>query len=153
MPRRKKRPDPTVEEVPAVTPGGSEPAAAPSTPASPNPSAAADGAEEPPHQWAAGPQWARKVSLSAERGGPTADFGYDFKFKQSAIRFTEKPEPEVLEALGADGWRWRAKERYHTKQIDKANPRASREAAEEFFEQLIDGMRARRGLSDSPAVG
>jgi hypothetical protein len=100
-----------------------------------------------------GPQWSEKVALGAERDAPVVDLGRDNKFKQMAIRFSEKPEPEVVQALRDGGWTFRGKEKYWTKQLDPDRPATSAREAENFFHEMAEGMRARRGLSDSPAVG
>ncbi|MBA4067189.1 MAG: hypothetical protein C0501_26485 [Isosphaera sp.] len=145
MPRKRKQPDPEVAQATDATPA--EPAAAAEPPPDP------DAGEQPQRQWAEGPRWSETASLSAERYGPTMAVGRDHKYKQMAIRFTEKPEREVIDALHAGGWTWRGKEKFWTKQLDPGRPATSQRAAEDFFHDLAEGMRARRGLADSPAVG
>lgn len=146
MPRRKKQPDPITEDVSGPTPDrdGGAPTAEP-TP---------EGVSvEPQRQWVVGPHWFKGVSLGTGRDAPRVRLGRDNKFKQMAILFTEKPEAEVIEALHAEGWTWRGKERYWTKQLDPMHLATSQQDAERFFDQLADAMRTRRGLGDSPAIG
>jgi hypothetical protein len=159
MPRKKKESppsgEPSAETLPEAIHGESgDPT--PVTELNPlaveSPEPASGGDEPAKRQWAVGPQWFKSASLGDERGAPKMDLGRDHKYKQLAIRFPERPEPEVIDALHEAGWTWRGKERYWTKQIDAEKPASSQQAAEEFFEKLADGMRARRGLGESPAV-
>ncbi len=162
MPRKKKGTTPADELTAETTAAGAAPidrkpevaasAAEPQPPADAPSEPAPDEGGEPRRQWAVGPQWFKSVSLGDERGAPKMDLGRDHKFKQLAIRFPDRPENQVLDALHADGWTWRGKEKYWTKQLDADRPAASQQNAETFFEELATEMRARRGLADSPAV-
>ncbi len=149
MPRRKKQPDPAASVVNDTTTDAA--LAGNAAESTPTPAEANEAA--PSRQWVQGPHWFKGVALGAERDAPRVRLGRDNKFKQMAILFTEKPEAEVIEALHADGWTWRGKERYWTRQLDPANPATGQQDAERFFDQLADAMRTRRGLTESPAIG
>lgn len=152
------------DNAPAPTPEPTPPPAASVTAATPTESegsttqaearepgeqqeAAADAGEQPVQKkWAYnGPTLNITAPMSNERGGPVMRFGRDYKFHQLVIKFDIKPlapedDPEgknkYIETLRREGYQWRGKEGYWTKQLSYEREHSEHVAGEEFFFDL-----------------
>jgi hypothetical protein len=78
--------------------------------------------------------------------------------KRMTIQFAEKPSAEVLAVVKGEeyGYRYDTDEKLWYKRINQAKPRQSRAEADELYFQVVDMIRAEKGLPtrepDGPAM-
>jgi hypothetical protein len=100
------------------------------------------------------PHWSDSISLTNAKDGPRIHLGRSRRYRQMLIAFDVKPEGEVggqvLATLRDQGWRYHAKDKAWTVQLERGAEWRTAADAEKLFRDVGNTLREANGL---PPVG
>lgn len=103
-------------------------------------------------------QQQRGRSIAPDPFGIAGDYGAGVRLFENrqdrlmAIKFEEKPSPEVLDRMKDAGYRWNPRDKVWVHPIRQESARATRIEAERLYQEIRGMIRQEKGIESGPEI-